>query len=338
MHNTFGNKIQLTLQGASHEPFIGGIIKGLPAGKKLDMDRIRLEMVRRAPGSAPWSTARHETDEAEVISGLQDGCTTGEDLVFRIANNDVRRGDYEKMQNIPRPGHADYPAFVRYGKIEPGGGIFSGRMTAVLTFAGAVAKEYLYDKNISIKGYIASIGKESFARPKEQADEEIAALILAAKSRKDSLGGIIQCVATGLPVGLGEPFFDSVESRLSHLLFSIPAVKAVEFGDGFALSGMLGSEANDALRYVEGRLQLQSNHNGGINGGLTNGMPMIFRVGIKPTPSIGLEQDSVNLVTKENVKLAVRGRHDPCIVPRALPVVEAATAFVLLDFLLEAKL
>ena len=338
MHNTFGNKIQLTLQGASHEPFIGGIIKGLPAGKKLDMDRIRLEMVRRAPGAAPWSTARHETDEVEVISGLQDGCTTGEDLVFRIANNDVRRGDYEKMQNIPRPGHADYPAFVRYGKIETGGGIFSGRMTAVLTFAGAVAKEYLYDKKISIKGHIASIGKESFACPKEQVDVEIAAMILAAKSRKDSLGGIIQCVATGLPVGLGEPFFDSVESRLSHLLFSIPAVKAVEFGDGFALSGMLGSEANDALSYVEGRLQLQSNHNGGINGGLTNGMPLVFRVGIKPTPSIGLEQDSVNLVTKENVKLAVRGRHDPCIVPRALPVVEAATALVLLDFLLEAKL
>lgn len=358
MNNSFGKILNIEIFGESHSDFIGGILRGFPKNITINDENWKKDMARRAPGNNMLSSARHEDDEVIIKSGIIDGKTTGEAIEFIIPNKDIQSKDYSKFWQIPRPSHADYPAYVRK-LFASGGGIFSGRMTAVLVFAGSLAKEILIQKGISIYTHIYRI-KDVTDRPfnfiyenkdlldmlKEKylavLDNKVELLmgkcILDAKIQNDSVGGVIETMVLGIPVGIGEPFFDSVESKLSHLLFSIPAVKALEFGDGFNLSLMNGSSANDELYFgVAGNVYTKTNHNGGINGGLTNGMPLIFKVGIKPTPSIAIEQNTVNLVTNENVKIKVQGRHDPCIVPRALPVVESCTALCLLDLLLERE-
>jgi len=298
--NTYGEKIKISIFGESHGSAIGVVIDGLPPGFKPDMEQVAREMARRSPGQSALSTSRTEADYVEIISGLFEDITTGAPLCGMIRNTNTRSGDYNK--NLPRPGHADYTAYIKYKGFADyrGGGHFSGRLTAPLVFAGALAKQLLPNVKIT-------------AKPRNDLTEAI----LAAKADGDSVGGVIDCVVTGLPVGLGEPFFGSVESRLSALLFSIPAIKAVEFDDGFALTDMRGSQSNRT--------------DFGILGGITTGQPLRFCVAVKPTPSIALEQDTVDLTTNLPSKITITGRHDPCIVPRAVPVVEAAAAITLLD-------
>ncbi|GHV07744.1 chorismate synthase [Clostridia bacterium] len=316
--NIWGEKLQISIFGESHGTAIGVVINGLPHGFKLDLDRIALEMARRAPGQNATTTARKEPDKVEVLSGLLENVTTGAPLCGIIRNSDARSHDY--TPEILRPGHADWTAFLKFcGHADMrGGGAFSGRLTAPLTFAGAVAKQFLEKENIRISAH----------------HDVDYAEILRIKAENDSIGGIIELVAENVPPGLGDLFFGSVESRLSSLLFSIPAVKGVEFGDGFALSKMRGSEANDQLYLKNGKISALSNHNGGILGGITNGMPIVARVAIKPTPSIGLSQKTVNTFDMSETTITVGGRHDPCIVPRAVPVVEAAAAICILDLML----
>jgi chorismate synthase len=308
-------------------------------------------MARRAPGTGPLATSRREADEVEIVSGLLEDKTNGFPLCGLIRNRDARSRDYSTAL---RPGHADLTALLKYGGHADmrGGGHFSGRLTAPLTFAGAIAKQLLARRGIAVYGHIAAIAgiqdesppllpasyeslvaKELPIHSDEQKDRMVAA-ILQAKSEGDSVGGVIEAVAFGLPGGLGEPFFGSVESEVAALLFSIPAVKGVEFGDGFSLASLRGSEANDPLRMKDGAIVSTSNRSGGVLGGITNGMPLIVRAAIKPTPSIGKAQQTVDAATMEEITLETQGRHDPCIVPRAVPVVEAAVALCILDLLL----
>lgn len=354
MANVWGNRCKVSIFGESHGAGIGIVIDGLPAGQRLDMNAIRAEMARRAPGGSEFATPRQEGDEVELLSGVFEGKTTGAPLCGLIRNHNTRSGDYEK--DLPRPGHADYTAFVKYGGFADyrGGGHFSGRITAPLTFAGAVAKQVLSGAGVVVGAHIAAIagvrddlfetqidphtllrfGTSGFPLLNENKAQAMQEQIRAARQEGDSVGGVIECAACGLPAGTGSPFFESLESRLSSMLFSIPAVKGVEFGDGFALAEMRGSEANDAFFIKEGGVATKTNHNGGINGGISNGMPLVLRVGIKPTPSISKVQETINLAGMTDAKLSVHGRHDPCIVVRAVPVVEAAVAIVLLDALL----
>ncbi|MDO5602249.1 MAG: chorismate synthase [Oscillospiraceae bacterium] len=354
MANVWGNRCKVSIFGESHGPGLGVVIDGLPAGQTLDMEAVRAEMARRAPGTSAFATPRREADEVEILSGLFEGKTTGAPLCGIIRNHNTRSQDYEK--DLPRPGHADYTAFVKYGGFADyrGGGHFSGRITAPLTFAGAVAKQFLSAAGVTVGAHIASIADVQDARFGTEIDphmllrlgasafpvldEEKAPLMQAriqqARQSADSVGGVIECAACGLPAGTGSPFFESLESRLSSMLFSVPAVKGIEFGDGFALTQLRGSEANDAFYIKEGGVATKTNHNGGINGGISNGMPLVLRVAVKPTPSIAKEQDTVDLATMTQAKLTVHGRHDPCIVVRAVPVIEAAVAIVLLDALL----
>lgn len=360
MSSIFGDKIKMTIFGESHGPAIGLVIDGLPAGIELDLEAINREMARRAPGQNELSTARQEKDEYTIESGFFAGKTTGTPLCALIYNKDQKSKDYSILKDIMRPGHGDYTGRVKYAGFNDyrGGGSFSGRLTAPLVFMGAVAKQLLKAKGIIVGAHVASVGdicdkvfeplgesvetlvnlaKIPFPVLQEQVGEKMIAVIMEAKRQKNSVGGTVECMAVNLPVGLGEPYFDSVESRLAHALFSVPAVKAVEFGKGFALSCMLGSEANDPMYMLGEEVKTQTNNNGGILGGLTTGMPLIFKVGIKPTPSIALPQATVNLSTKSNTVLKIQGRHDPCIVPRAVPVIEAVTAWTILDLLLAAN-
>jgi chorismate synthase len=350
--NTWGNKLRLSLFGESHGAAIGMIIDGLPPGEMLDREAIAAEMARRAPGSGSLSTPRREADEVEIVSGLCEDKTNGFPLCGLIRNGDTRSGDYGTAL---RPGHADWTALLKYGGHADmrGGGHFSGRLTAPLVFAGAIAGQLLARRGIVVYGRIAAIAgiadetppllptpyeslaaKELPIHSDEQKDRMVAA-ILQAKSEGDSVGGVIEAVAFGLPGGLGEPFFGSVESEIAALLFSIPAVKGVEFGDGFALANLRGSAANDSLRMKDSAIISESNRNGGVLGGITNGMPLTLRAAIKPTPSISRAQETVDAATMEETTLEIKGRHDPCIVPRAVPVVEAAVALCLLDLLLQ---
>ena len=358
--NSFGRKITLTIYGESHGASIGAVLDGLPAGMSIDWDEVRQEMERRAPGRNTMSTARKEADAFSVESGYFNGHTTGTPLMARIQNGDQHSKDYDLLRHVMRPGHADYAGSVRYGGYNDyrGGGHFSGRLTAPLVFAGAVAKQALRRHGIVIGSHILRIGPvgDGHFNPLGESPERLAALrektlpllyeekeqamrdvIEAARREKDSVGGVIEGMAIGLPAGWGDPFFDSAESQLAHMLFSVPAVKGVEFGDGFAMSGRHGSETNDSLRYENGAVQAVTNHNGGITGGITNGMPLLFRAAIKPTPSIGKTQHTVDIESGENCDLTIRGRHDPCIVQRAVPVIEAAAAWVLLDLLLQGR-
>jgi chorismate synthase len=317
-------------------------------------------MQRRAPGRTAWSTPRQEKDEPEILSGLFEGRTTGTPLTAVIRNTDTRSGDYAELRRKPRPGHADLTGLVRYdGFNDPrGSGHFSGRLTAPLTFAGAVCRQILASRQIQIVSHIyeiagirdlpidtvqpdlavlATLADKPLPVLSDTVFEAMQAAVLEAKTSLDSVGGIVETLIVGLPAGLGDPIFDGIESRLGAILFAIPAVKGVEFGDGFAVTRRKGSTNNDVPVFTPAGIRHQTNHGGGVDGGISNGMPVVFRVGFKPTASIGREQQTINLETGLADKLVVRGRHDPCIVTRAVPVVEAAAAVVALDLLLEAE-
>ena len=360
MSGIYGMNIKMAIYGESHGASIGLVIDGVPPGLQLDLEQIEKEMARRAPGKNQLSTQRKESDSFAIQSGFFEGYTTGTPLCVVIKNSDQHSKDYSILKDKMRPGHADYAGFVRYQGFNDyrGGGHFSGRLTAPLVFMGAVAKQALAQAGILVGAHILQIadikeenfnplgiddkkitelaGKD-FAVMDDAIGEKMQAKILEAKAELNSVGGVIEAMVTNVPAGLGAPYFDSVESRLSHALFSVPAVKGVEFGDGFGISGMTGAEANDQLHYEDGKVVAETNHNGGITGGITNGMPVIFRVAIKPTPSISREQKTISLQEKCDTTLTIVGRHDPCIVQRAVPVIEAVTAWTMWDLLLEAK-
>ena len=333
MGNSIGERYRFTIWGQSHAPAIGVTVEGLPAGFRPDTEKLAAFLARRAPGNGPFSTARKEADIPEFLSGLADGACCGAPLTAVIRNGDARSADYDELRRVPRPGHADYPAYVKYGgsRDVAGGGQFSGRLTAPLCVAGGLALQLLEAEGIDIRAAIVSIGGETEPAAMTQAMQ-------AAKDAGDSVGGVIECVCGGVPAGLGEPMFGGMENRIAQTVFGIPAVKGIEFGAGFAAASMRGSENNDPYCYDEtGAVRTKTNHAGGILGGITTGAPIVFRAAIKPTPSIALEQDSVDLISGENVKLSVKGRHDPCIVPRAVPAVEAAAACAIYDALLESR-
>ena len=355
MSDTFGNTIKVTIYGESHGPEIGCVIEGLPAGLRVDTAVIDRCLTMRRPSGA-ISTARVETDPYVIGSGVSEGLTNGDTVRIAIPNRNTRSGDYSEMASLARPSHADYAAYVKYhGENDTrGGGHFSGRVTAAVVAAGAVLLPTLQAKGIRIGTHIAEIagvkdrafgaGAElvkdletlytlDFAALDEAAGEAMREAILAAKADADSVGGILETAVTGLPVGVGEPFFDSVEGLLAHAIFAIPGIKGIEFGAGFGLANMRGSVANDPFRIKDGRVVTTSNNAGGINGGLTNGMPVIFRCAVRPTPTSGKEQDTINFRETTNATLAAKGRHDPCIVHRVRAVVDAMTAIVIADLL-----
>lgn len=352
MKNTFGQHIGITLFGESHGTAIGAVLDGLCPGLPIDLSNIRRMLRLRQPGGA-ISTARREADELEIVSGAVNGIATGTPLTLIIRNQDTKSKDYSAMEALMRPGHADFPAQCKYHGWQDtrGGGHFSGRITAALVAAGAICHSALARKGISIGTHIsrcAGIDDRHFADLNADietlsealfpvldtaAGEAMQAAILAAKAEGDSVGGILETAVTGLPSGVGEPWFDTFESMLSHILFSVPAVKGVEFGDGFALADMRGSVANDPLRFADGKVVSTTNHGGGIGGGITNGMPVVFRCVIKPTPSIAKPQETVNVKTGENAVLEIQGRHDPAIVHRARIVIDAVTAIAVYDML-----
>ena len=360
MSGIYGMNIKMAIYGESHGASIGLVIDGVPPGLKLDLEQIEKEMARRAPGKNQLSTQRKESDSFAIQSGFFEGYTTGTPLCVVIKNSDQHSKDYSILKDKMRPGHADYAGFVRYQGFNDyrGGGHFSGRLTAPLVFMGAVAKQALAQAGILVGAHIlqiadikeenfyplgiedkkiAELAGKNFAVMDDAIGEKMQAKILEAKAELNSVGGVIEAMVTNVPAGLGAPYFDSVESRLSHALFSVPAVKGVEFGDGFGISEMTGAEANDQLHYADGKVVAETNHNGGITGGITNGMPVIFRVAIKPTPSVSREQKTISLQEKCDTTLTIVGRHDPCIVQRAVPVIEAVTAWTMWDLLLEAK-
>lgn len=363
MGSTWGNHLKISLFGESHGRGIGVVIDGLPPGRPIDPAVLQAFMDRRAPGGTPWSTPRKETDRAEILSGLYDGKTTGTPLAMLIRNQDTHSADYSLHSRLPRPGHADLTGMMRYqGFGDPrGGGHFSGRLTAPLTFAGAIADQILSARGVRIAAHIASIGGIKDARfdPVRPDAEQLKHLrrdrfpvldasrgramidaVETARRSLDSIGGTVEVMALGYPAGLGDPMFGGLEPRLASLYFGIPAVKGVEFGAGFGVAERNGSDNNDSP-VVTGdgtarRVQMRTNHAGGCDGGISTGMPVIARLAFKPTPSIARQQDTVDLGHLVNETVEIRGRHDPCIVPRAVPVVEAATALVLLDILLSA--
>ncbi len=326
-----GSKLKISIFGESHGEAIGVTIDGFPAGFKIDQAFIDNQMDKRRPNKGELTSSRNEEDKINIISGIFEGKTTGAPICCIIKNNDKRSSDYEKIKETPRPGHSDYTANIKYKGFNDyrGAGHFSGRLTAGIVFAGALCMSMLQKNyNITINSKIKSIhGIEDEEAMKNE--------VLLAKNNLDSVGGIIESAINNVPAGIGEPFFDSIESRLSHMIFSIPSVKGIEFGEGFNFASLYGSEANDEY-YVDNNKDIKAytNNNGGIIGGLTNGMPIVFRTCIKPTPSIAKEQRTVNLKNMINEKIRIEGRHDPCIVYRALPVIDSATAIVILDFIL----
>ncbi len=346
MSSSIGENLRLTLFGQSHSPAVGMTLEGIPAGKEIDPERLQLFLNRRVPGRNAWSTARKETDVPEFVGGLVGNRTCGTPLTALLRNGDPHSDDYEILKKIPRPGHADYTASVKYFGCHDaaGGGHFSGRMTAPLCVAGGVCLQILETAGIRIFARILSVGsvrdageltgsvaEKEFPTVSDERGKQMMALIAEKKARGDSVGGVVECVATGLPAGLGDPVFGGMENRIANIVFGIPAVKGIEFGDGFAAAENTGSGNNDAFRMENGRVVTETNHAGGILGGITDGMPLVFRVAFKPTPSIAAEQRSVNLETGEETVLSVPGRHDPCVVPRAVPCVEAAAAIAVYD-------
>lgn len=356
MSGVWGNKVKYSIFGESHGKGVGINIDGLPSGVKLDLEAITYEMMRRAPGRDDISTPRSEKDEFQIISGYFNGRTTGTPLCAIIWNTDMHSKDYSELKTVIRPGHADYTGSVKYSGFNDfrGGGHFSGRITAPLVFAGAIAKQILKEKGIEIGGHICHIAgiydcpfdsvninsdllktirQFEFPVLDQNRGLEMISAIHSAKEQQDSVGGVVECAILNLPEGLGSPFFDSVESLLAHLLFSIPGVKGVEFGTGFDMANLSGSEANDQF-YMDGtKVKTFTNNNGGILGGITNGMPLVFKAAFKPTASIGKIQKTIDISKMENTQISVKGRHDPCIVQRGLPVVEAVAAMVILDLL-----
>ncbi len=363
MRSDIGNAVRLTVFGESHGPAIGAVIEGLPAGHRIDFDFMLSQMERRAPGRDESTTSRKEADIPEILSGVLDGVTTGAPLALIIRNNNTKSGDYENLKANPRPSHSDYAAHVKYDGMNDirGGGHFSGRLTAPIVAVGTICKGILKEKGITVGGHISSIG-EAFDLPFDYVNvsaEELDALqreffalrdktveaamrdeIENARLNLDSIGGTVELAAVGVPVGIGNPMFMGVENVISNILYGIPAVKGVSFGSGFEYAFMRGSEANDDMYYDEnGKVRTYSNNCGGITGGIANGMPIIVKVAIKPTPSIAQNQKTVDLKIGENTTLNISGRHDPCIVARALPALEAAFAIGLCDLLgMEGKL
>lgn len=354
MSSSYGERFRFTIFGQSHSPAIGVTIEGIPAGCIIDRERLQAFLDRRAPGGSPTATARKEADQVQLLSGLVGDTTCGVPLTAIIENTNTRSGDYANLWEHPRPGHADYPAMVKYGGHQDvaGGGHFSGRLTAPLCIAGGIALQLLEQMGIAIAAHIQSIGpirEQPFdpvqvsaetlyrllASPvpllEQELDVEMTKVILQAKDEGDSVGGVIEVAAVGVPAGWGDPMFGGMENRISQIVFGIPAIRGIEFGAGFDAASMRGSEHNDPW-YMDGdTVRARSNRHGGILGGITTGMPILFRAAIKPTPSIAREQDTVSLLRGENAKLTIHGRHDPCIVPRAVPVLEAAAAIALYD-------
>ena len=354
MSSTYGEKIKISVFGESHGGGIGVVIDGLPAGEAIDFDAVLAQMARRAPGRDKAATPRKESDTPRVLSGMLGNVLTGAPLCAVIENTNTRSQDYGDLLAKPRPGHSDYTAYIKYHGANDirGGGHFSGRITAPLVFAGAVCRQLLERRGIQIAAHIQSVGSihdkpfdpvavpsalikrlsaSSFALIDESAEEAVRAEIEAARLAQDSVGGTIECAVTGLPAGVGEPMFDGLEGAIAKAVFGVPAVKGIEFGAGFALAAMRGSRANDAFCYQNGHVVTETNHCGGILGGIANGMPLIFRCAVKPTPSISQPQKTVDLQTGENTVLTIHGRHDPCIVPRAVPVIEAVTALAIIN-------
>ena len=351
--NVFGTRYRTTIFGTSHGPFVGCTIEGLRAGTRIDEAFVQAQLDRRRPGQSLVTSQRKEADRVEFSEGISDGLATGEPIVALIRNEDVQSKSYSTVARVPRPGHGDFAAAMKYGGKSDlrGGGQLSGRMTAPIVVSGAIARQVLEPKGVRFYAHAAQIGRVT-ARPVSPqqieanvernavrcADVEAADRMIeeveAARKDRDSVGGIIEAVVTGLPPGVGEPFFESIESALAHLLFSIPAVKGVDFGAGFRAASMRGSEHNDPFAVEAGRVVTETNHAGGILGGITNGMPVTFRVAVKPTASIAKPQRSVDLATMMPTEIVVTGRHDPCIVPRAVPVVENAAAMAILDLML----
>ena len=359
MSSYLGKNLHVSIFGQSHSRAIGVSVDGLPAGEKIDLDELDRFLQRRAPGRDATATPRKEGDKPQVLCGLVDDITCGAPFAAIIENTNTRSKDYDKLKDVPRPGHADYTAQVRYGGYQDvrGGGHFSGRLTAPLCIAGGIAIQILARRGIEIAAHIRSVGagedrpfdpmgesadalvklrSAPFPVLTEEGEAAIRGEIMAAKAEGDSVGGIVECMVMGIPVGVGDPMFGGMEGRLAQALFGIPAVKGVEFGAGFQAAKLRGSENNDAFSLEEEEIRTKTNHAGGILGGITNGMPMVFRAAFKPTPSISREQDSFSLSRMEEEKLTVEGRHDPCILPRAVPVVEAAAALVVLDALLDS--
>lgn len=355
MSSTYGENLKLSIFGQSHGAATGMTLDGIPAGLPVDFDILQAFLNRRAPGRSDYSTPRREEDRPEFLAGISDGFTCGAPIAAVIRNTNTRSGDYSNLKTCPRPGHADYTAQVKYGGFQDaaGGGHFSGRLTAPLCIAGGLCLQWLEERNIRVGARIASIagiadedaaldpgnpqldkiGKD-FPVCSPDAGMRMREAIAQARAEGDSVGGVIQCFVTGLPGGLGEPMFGGVESRIASIVYGIPAVKSVSFGVGVAAAAMRGSQCNDAFSAVNGRIVTVTNHAGGILGGITSGMPVVFTVAIKPTPSISLPQQTVDLRTGKHATLEIKGRHDPCIVPRAVPVVEAAAAIAIYDLIL----
>ncbi|MDR7870432.1 MAG: chorismate synthase [Tissierellaceae bacterium] len=360
MGSIFGNNIKISIFGESHGTAIGVNIDGLPPGIKLNMDNIRHELLRRAPGKNKLSTTRREEDEFEILSGYFNDRTTGTPLCVIIRNEDKKSKDYDTIKDLMRPSHADYTGYVKYKGFNDyrGGGHFSGRLTAPIVFAGAIAKEILRQDKILIGSHIKSIANiddssfdyvniseetinnlnySDFPVLNKSKGQMMKELILETKEDKDSVGGIIETAAINLKAGVGSPYFDTLDGHLAKLLFSIPGVKGVEFGSGFSITNMKGSQANDEMYMKDENVKSYTNNNGGILGGISNGMPIIFKTAIKPTSSIGKKQRTVDIRKGFDSNISIQGRHDPCIVQRAVPVVDAVTAIGILDLLMEAK-
>ncbi len=362
MASTYGENLRFTIFGQSHSPAIGVTIEGLPAGLKVDMEALSSFLRRRAPGNSPLSTSRKEADIPQFLSGLVAGYTCGTPITVTIANTDIRPQDYVSSRSIPRPGHADYTAGQKFGPYHDhfGGGHFSGRLTAGLCVVGGICKQLLEGLGITIAAHIRTIGQvedtpfdpvevnstqlrallsEAFPALSSASAADMQAAIRSAKAAGNSVGGIIECACVGLPAGWGDPMFGGMENRISQAVFGIPGIRGIEFGSGFAAAGMFGSQHNDPFSTDGESIRTTTNHHGGILGGITSGMPIIFRVAVKPTPSIMLPQESVDLSGEkiQPATLTVGGRHDPCIVPRAVPCIEAAAAVAIYDAYLQQR-
>lgn len=353
MSSTYGENLKLSIFGQSHGPAVGMTLDGIPAGLPVDEEKLQAFLNRRAPGQHDWSTPRREEDRPDFLGGILEGFTCGAPIAAVIDNHNTRSGDYDNLKDCPRPGHADYTAQVKYGGFQDsaGGGHFSGRLTAPLCVAGGLCLQWLEEMGIRIGAHIVQIGAVEgeyfdplnpeldrigalFPTLTGEAAEKMQQTIAEAQAQGDSVGGIVECAVTGLPAGLGEPMFGGVESRIAQIVYSIPAVKAVEFGQGKSYAIACGSMANDCFTMENGVVKTLTNHCGGILGGITNGMPLVFSATFKPTPSILKSQQTVNLKTGQVTTLTVKGRHDPCIVPRAVPVVEAVAAIAIYDMIL----
>lgn len=352
MSSSYGENLRFGIFGQSHSAAIGVTIEGIPAGEKIDMAELGRFLARRAPGQSALSTARREPDIPEFLSGIKNDATCGAPITAIIRNTDTRSGDYAAFALTPRPGHADYTARVKFGGAEDqaGGGHFSGRLTAPLCIAGGICLQLLRREGIEVISRIAMIGgvydegalaastaAKPFPTVSDAAGERMQSAILEAKAAGDSLGGVVECAVLNLPAGLGDPMFGGMENRIASIVFGIPAVKGIEFGAGFAAATLRGSENNDAYIINNDKIETATNNCGGVLGGITNGMPLTFRAAFKPTPSIAIEQQSVDMQTMQQASLRVGGRHDPCIVPRAVPCVEAAAAIAVYDALLQRR-